>query len=115
MIPGGWEWVIIALVVLLLFGAKKLPEMARSVGQSARVFKGEMKGMKADDETRNPATPNPPAALPPAAAPPPAQPQAAAPQAAEYQPGSTEGPRSPPRCGTRSLAVGVVGPTPTAP
>ncbi len=89
MIPGGWEWVIIALVVLLLFGAKKLPEMARSVGQSARVFKGEMKGMKADDEARNPAaTQTPPAALPPAAASPPAPPQAA-----EYPPGSTEGPR----------------------
>jgi sec-independent protein translocase protein TatA len=50
--PQGWDWVIIALVFLVLFGAKKLPEMARSVGQSARVFKSEMKGMKADDEAR---------------------------------------------------------------
>ncbi|MFP5021236.1 Sec-independent protein translocase subunit TatA [Pseudonocardia phyllosphaerae] len=46
--PGGYEWLIIIAVLLLLFGAKKLPDMARSVGQSARVFKGEMKGLKED-------------------------------------------------------------------
>ncbi|MGD9986776.1 Sec-independent protein translocase subunit TatA [Pseudonocardia sp.] len=68
---GGWEIVIIIGVLVLLFGAKKLPDMARSVGQSARVFKGEMKGMKKDDEaaTPDPATP-PPAQLPPPSAPP---------------------------------------------
>ena len=44
--PGGWEWLIIIGVLLLLFGAKRLPDMARSVGQSARVFKGEMKGLR---------------------------------------------------------------------
>lgn len=52
MIPGGWELMIIVGVLVLLFGAKRLPEMARSVGQSARVFKGEMKGLK-DDENRS--------------------------------------------------------------
>jgi sec-independent protein translocase protein TatA len=76
--PGGWEWLIIVGVILLLFGAKRLPEMARSVGQSARVFRGEMKGMKSDDEARKAtdqqtaeppaAQPAPPAALPPAQA-----------------------------------------------
>ena len=50
--PGGWEWLIIVGVLVLLFGVKRLPEMARSVGQSARVFKGEMKGLK-DDEGDN--------------------------------------------------------------
>jgi sec-independent protein translocase protein TatA len=50
--PGGWEWLIIIGVLVLLFGAKRLPDMARSVGQSARVFKGEMKGLK-DEEGRN--------------------------------------------------------------
>ena len=54
--PGGYEWLIIIAVLLLLFGAKKLPEMARSVGQSARVFKGEMKGLK-DDEAKAKAAP----------------------------------------------------------
>jgi sec-independent protein translocase protein TatA len=73
--PGGWEWLIIIGVLVLLFGAKRLPEMARSVGQSARVFKGEMKGLR-DDDGRNtpqgapqsgarPAPPAEPAALPP--------------------------------------------------
>ena len=53
--PGGYEWLIIIAVLLLLFGAKKLPEMARSVGQSARVFKGEMKAMKEDGAAETPA------------------------------------------------------------
>ena len=35
-VPGGWEWVIIALVVLLLFGAKRIPELARCLGQGIR-------------------------------------------------------------------------------
>jgi sec-independent protein translocase protein TatA len=48
--PGGWEWLILLVVVMLLFGAKRLPEMAKAVGQSARVFKGEMKGMKSDGQ-----------------------------------------------------------------
>lgn len=45
---GGWELVVLLGVLLLVFGAKKLPDMARSIGQSARVFKGEMKGLKED-------------------------------------------------------------------
>lgn len=49
---GGWEIIIIIGVLVLLFGAKKLPDMARSIGQTARVFKGEMKGLKSDDEPR---------------------------------------------------------------
>jgi sec-independent protein translocase protein TatA len=52
----GWEspshWVIIALVVIVLFGYKKLPEMSRSVGRSLRIFKTEMKGMGEDDSAR---------------------------------------------------------------
>ena len=39
----------ILAVILLLFGAAKLPALAKSVGQSARVFKGEMKAMKEED------------------------------------------------------------------
>lgn len=49
-LPGGWELVLIVLVLVLLFGATKLPQMARSLGQSARVFKAEARGMKADEE-----------------------------------------------------------------
>jgi len=35
----GWEWVIILLAVLLLFGAKKLPELAKGLGKGIREFK----------------------------------------------------------------------------
>ena len=65
--PGGYEWLIIIVVLLLLFGAKKLPDMARSVGQSARVFKGEMKGLKDDEKAKDEKARN--AEEPPAAAP----------------------------------------------
>lgn len=45
----GWPHMLIILaVILLLFGAAKLPALAKSLGQSARVFKGEMKAMKED-------------------------------------------------------------------
>jgi sec-independent protein translocase protein TatA len=46
------HWLIVIGVLVLLFGAKKLPQMARSVGQSARVFKGEMKGLREDAEAQ---------------------------------------------------------------
>ena len=64
---GGWEFVILIGILVLLFGAKRLPDMARSIGQSARVFKGEMKGMKGDEAApdKPAAAPAPPAALPP--------------------------------------------------
>jgi len=45
----GWQWLLILAVILLLFGAAKLPALAKSMGQSARVFKGEMKAMKDED------------------------------------------------------------------
>lgn len=48
---SGWHLLIILAVILLLFGAAKLPALAKSVGQSARVFKGEMKAMKQEDES----------------------------------------------------------------
>jgi sec-independent protein translocase protein TatA len=47
---GGWELIILLGVLVLVFGAKRLPDMARSIGQSARVFKGEMKGLRKDPE-----------------------------------------------------------------
>ena len=45
----GWHMVIILAIVLLLFGAPKLPGLARSVGQSMRIFKSEVKTLKDDD------------------------------------------------------------------
>jgi len=45
----GWHFLILLAVILLVFGAAKLPALAKSMGQSARVFKGEMKAMKDED------------------------------------------------------------------
>lgn len=47
---GPWEILIIAVVIILLFGARKMPQMARSLGQSMRILKAETKGMRKDDE-----------------------------------------------------------------
>jgi len=46
---GPWEILIIAVVVVLLFGARKMPAMARSLGQSMRILKAETKGMREDE------------------------------------------------------------------
>lgn len=43
---GMWEWVIIALVVLLLFGGKKIPELMKGVGKGVKSFKDGMKGVE---------------------------------------------------------------------
>lgn len=48
---GGWHWIAILLIVVLLFGAPKLPGLARSVGQSMRIFRAEIKN-KDDDPAR---------------------------------------------------------------
>ncbi|MER6466506.1 Sec-independent protein translocase subunit TatA [Streptomyces sp. NPDC093272] len=45
---GAPEIILILVVVILLFGAKKLPDMARSLGKSARILKSEAKAMKED-------------------------------------------------------------------
>jgi len=56
----GWPHLLIILaVILLLFGAAKLPALAKSMGQSARVFKGEMKAMKSEDAVVNTDAVNP--------------------------------------------------------
>jgi len=44
--PGGMEWVLIALAVLIFFGAKKIPEFARGVGRGIREFKDAVKDVK---------------------------------------------------------------------
>jgi sec-independent protein translocase protein TatA len=46
---GAPELIIVLLIVLVLFGYKKLPDASRALGRSLRIFKGEMKGMKDDD------------------------------------------------------------------
>lgn len=44
--PGGPEWVIIAIAVLIFFGAKKIPEFAKGLGRGIREFKDAVKDVK---------------------------------------------------------------------
>jgi sec-independent protein translocase protein TatA len=37
--PGGMEWVVILIVVVLLFGARKIPELAKGLGQGIKEFR----------------------------------------------------------------------------
>lgn len=53
---GVWEILIILIVVLLIFGPRRLPEMAKGLGQSVRAFRKEMRDIKEDfgsDEWRD--------------------------------------------------------------
>jgi len=52
---SGWDWIIILLVVLLLFGASRLPGLARSLGASAKEFK---KGIEQGEEKEEGSTKN---------------------------------------------------------
>ncbi|MCV7433831.1 Sec-independent protein translocase subunit TatA [Mycolicibacterium bacteremicum] len=51
-----WHWLIVIAAFILLFGAKKLPDAARSLGKSMRIFKSEIKEMQADGNDK-PSTP----------------------------------------------------------
>jgi len=46
-----WHWAILAVVVILLFGAKKLPDAARSLGKSMRIFKSELREMQTENKS----------------------------------------------------------------
>lgn len=46
----GWEWVILALLVILLFGGKKIPELMKGLGKGVKSFKQGMK--EAEDEIK---------------------------------------------------------------
>ena len=52
-IPSGWELIIIAIVILLLFGAKRIPELARGLGKGIREFKDATKEIKNELEESN--------------------------------------------------------------
>jgi sec-independent protein translocase protein TatA len=54
----GWEIVIILALLLLLFGAKRLPDAARGLGRSMRIFKAETKGLRDDDNASSATTPD---------------------------------------------------------
>lgn len=77
-----WHIIVLLIVIILLFGANRLPDLAKSLGQSLKIFKAEVKDLTADDKPAPtvPVTPAAPAAPAPAA---PAAPQTPA------QPGTT--------------------------
>ena len=52
----GWEILILLVLLVLLFGAKRLPDTARGLGRSLRIFKAETKGLRDDDDPDAPAT-----------------------------------------------------------
>ena len=82
----GPELLVLVLIILLLFGAKRLPDVARGLGRSLRILKAETKDLQGADAAETPDAPAavdgaaPQATLPPApaseAAPAPAKPQA---------------------------------------
>jgi sec-independent protein translocase protein TatA len=47
-LPSGSEWIIILVVVLLLFGGKKIPELMKGIGKGIRGFKDGMKEIEED-------------------------------------------------------------------
>ena len=61
--PQGAEWLVILAIVVLVFGAAKLPDLARGTGQALRIFKAETKGLRDDDDEEKPGTT--PTELPP--------------------------------------------------
>jgi len=50
----GWHFIIIAVVLVLLFGAKKLPDSAKSIAKSLKIFKSEMKDNESKDDKDGP-------------------------------------------------------------
>ncbi len=61
--PQGAEWLIILAIVILVFGAAKLPDLARGTGQALRIFKAETKGLRDDDDKTGPTGPAAPGQL----------------------------------------------------
>ena len=98
----GWEFLILAALVVLLFGGKRLPDAARGLGRSLRIFKSETRGLREDDEAAATTTAT---QVPPAQAIPPVTPVVATPVSsasrgdtggAGARPGPDPGPRTEP-------------------
>lgn len=49
-IPGGGEWIILLVIILVLFGAKKLPELARGLGKSITNFKSGLNEAQVEED-----------------------------------------------------------------
>lgn len=92
----GAEWLILIVLVLLLFGAKRLPDAARGLGRSLRIFKAETKGLVDDPKPDSDADAPAPAELTADAAPAVTSASPAAPAAESSSPA----PQSAPQQGT---------------
>jgi sec-independent protein translocase protein TatA len=72
-LPGGGEWILIILVVLLLFGGKKIPELMRGIGRGMREFNDAKSSVKNEIEEGMKEKPNPTVPANPATPPSPQQ------------------------------------------
>ena len=61
----GWEILILLVLLVLLFGAKRLPDTARGLGRSLRIFKAETKGLRDDEKHGDRPTAEAPREIPP--------------------------------------------------
>jgi sec-independent protein translocase protein TatA len=88
-----WHWAIVILVLVLLFGAKRLPDAARCLGRSARILKSELR----TDQENPPTTPTaePTSVTPPAT--PPASATSPAPSTSELTDSTVTTPHTSPR------------------
>ena len=64
LFDSPWKILIVAVVIIVLFGSRKLPDAARSLGKSMRILKTEVQGMHEDDEPASPAAVQVPVAAP---------------------------------------------------
>ncbi len=69
LFDSPWKIAIIAVLIIVLFGARKLPYAARSLGQSMRILKAEVQGLHEDDPASSAPVQAPPAQLQAPAAP----------------------------------------------
>jgi len=66
--PSLLQILIVVLIIVLLFGARRLPDLARSVGKSLKIFKSEVSDLHSDDDATTSSAP--PQSLPPSSTPP---------------------------------------------
>lgn len=59
-----WHWLIIAVVFVVFFGAKRMPDAARSLGRSLRIFKSEVTQMQSEGDSSSSAAAQPAQQLP---------------------------------------------------
>ncbi|ROS74480.1 Sec-independent protein translocase subunit TatA [Cellulomonas sp. PhB143] len=83
-----WHIIVLVVVILLLFGARRLPDLAKSVGQSLKIFKSEVEDLRGDDKKADVPPATHPAGAPAAGAQPPVTPAAPAPAPPTPEPSS---------------------------